>query len=110
MRTWSADETAEFEAPALRAVVIMLWKRKGSKEDLDQHRVICLLAIIGRVLPRVVGSRILAYVENIGLGSDSQRGFRANRATRDAALMLRIICELCGALQSRIEKLEETQR
>ena len=33
VRTWNADETAEFDALALRAVVIMLWKRKCSKED-----------------------------------------------------------------------------
>ena len=36
--TRNADETADFEASTLRAVVIMLWERYGSKEDLDQYR------------------------------------------------------------------------
>ena len=76
---------------------------------LDQYRVICFLAI-SSILPRIVGSKILVYVDNIGLLDNSQRGFRANKATMDAVRVLRIICELCGALQSRIEELEETQR
>ena len=64
VRAWSVDETDEFEASSLRSVVIVLW--------LDQYWVICLLAIISRILARIVGSRILAYVEKIGLLNNSQ--------------------------------------
>ena len=108
--TWNADETAEFETSTLRVVVVMLWKRKVSKEDFDQYLVVRFPAIISRILARNVGSRILAYFEKIGSLNNSQWGFRANKATRDAVLVLRIICELFGSSEPRIEKLEEAQR
>ena len=110
MRTWKADETAEFDTFTLRAVVIMLWKRKGSKEDLDQYRRICFLAIISRILARIVSSLVLAYVEKMGLLNNCQWGFRANRATRDAVLILRIICELFGVFETRSENLGAAHR
>ena len=36
-RPSSLGRIAEIEAPTLRAVLIMLWKRKGSQEELDQY-------------------------------------------------------------------------
>ena len=108
-RTWDADET-EFETSTLCAVVIMLLKRKDSKGRLEAVSGDLLLAIISCVLALFVGSRILAYVEKIGLLHKFRLVFRANRANMHEVLTLRVSCELFGAFGSRIEKLDESPR
>ena len=54
-KMWHTPEGIEWELSTTRAVVIMLWKRKGSPDELDMYRGICLLAIISGILARILG-------------------------------------------------------
>ena len=49
-----------------RAVVVLLWKKKGSRADLDKYRGISLLSICSRILARVLAKRLSAAAEKYG--------------------------------------------
>lgn len=53
-------------------------------DALSSFRPVCLLNTIGKVLEKVISNRLSAYLENEGLISDSQYGFRPGRSTIDA--------------------------
>ena len=93
-KMWHTPEGIEWELSTTRAIVIMLWKRKGSPDDLDMYRDICLLAIISRILARILGTRIARHLEATKQLQNFQWGFRAGRGCRDAILVPRIMCEM----------------
>ena len=102
-KMWHTPEDTEWEPSTTRAVVIMLWKRKGSPEDLDMYRGICLLAIISRILARILGTRIALHLEATKQLQNFQWGFRAGRGCRDAILVLRIMCEMIADVDFAVE-------
>jgi len=63
-------------------VVAVLLPRKGDLTKLDNHRAICLINIVARILSRVAAKRIQCFAEREGLLPNVQWGFRANRSTR----------------------------
>lgn len=75
VRLWEQADTDEvWEAEVLRAVVIMLYKREGDAQDLNNYRGIFLLGLLSRILARLTGSRLLSYLEDIGYLSEAQWG------------------------------------
>ena len=65
--------------------------RKGSKPEglPSSYRPLCLLDEAGKILERVIGSRVTEHVEERGGLSDNQFGFRAGRSTNDAVLHMK---------------------
>ena len=66
-----------------------IWKQqqlillpKPGKPSL--YRPICLLNTLGKLLERVINSRLLEYVEGEGGLADTQYGFQKGRSTVDA--------------------------
>ena len=102
-KLWHTPEETEWESSTTRAVVIMLWKRKGSPDDLDMYRGICLLAIISRILARILGTRIARHLEATKQLQNFQWGFRAGHGCRDAILVLRIMCEMIADVDFAVE-------
>ena len=49
-----------------RGVVVLLWKNKGSRTDLDKYRGISLLSICSRILARVLAKRLARSAEKDG--------------------------------------------
>ena len=81
-RTWP-DETKE-------GWVVPLHK-KGSRNDLNNHRGVCLLPLVSRVRARIFATRIRVWAETLDILGEKQNGFRTGRSTCDATqIVLRI--------------------
>ena len=61
------------------ATIIHLFKRKGNPQVCDNHRGISLLSVAGKILARVLLSRLNEHLERSGLLSESQCGFRKKK-------------------------------
>ena len=77
------------------ATIIHLFKRKGNPQVCDNHRVISLLSIAGKILARVLLNRLNEHLERSGLLPESQCGFRKNRETIDIIFTARQLQEKC---------------
>jgi len=74
-----------------RAIVIPIWKKKGSKRDCGKYRGISLLSHVGKMFSKILEKRIRPIVEP--QLSESQFGFRKGRGCTDAIFALRQLCE-----------------
>ena len=75
------------------ASIIHLFKRKGNPRLCDNHSGISLLSIAGKVLARVLLNRLNEHLEQSGLLSESQCGFRKDRGTIDMIFTARQLQE-----------------
>jgi hypothetical protein len=92
-RMWTTKAT-EWEDQLKTAVGVLLWKQKGDRKKLDNHRMIVLLSIMSRLLAKIVAKRIRRHCEDLHLLPNFQWGFRPNRCTLDVMLILRLISEM----------------
>ena len=76
-------------------IIILLFKRKGNLQVSDNHRGISLLSIAGKILARVLLTRLNEYLEQSGLLPESQCGFKKDRGTIDMILTARQFQEKC---------------
>ena len=58
------------------ASIIHLYKRKGKPQVCDIHRGISLLSIVGKILAKILLNRLNAHLDQAGLISESQCGFK----------------------------------
>ena len=70
-------------------VFVMLWKNKGSKNDLSKYRAIGLLNHAYKILSVILLKRLVS--ECSAFFSDWQAGFRSNRGCRDNIMLLRVL-------------------
>ena len=63
------------------ALIVIIYKKKGERSDCGNHRGIALLSIAGKILAKIVLSRIRPISESIL--PESQCGFRAGKSTGD---------------------------
>ena len=68
-------------------IVVPLFKR-GDRNDRNNYRGVCLLAMCSRVLGRVIAKRLAWWIEHLGLLDENQAGFRKERFTADAMQMM----------------------
>jgi len=76
------------------ASVIHLYKRKGNRQDCNNHRGISLLSIAGKILARILLNRLMTHLEQ-GFLPESQCGFRKERGTADMVFAARQLQEKC---------------
>ena len=62
------------------AKIIPLFK-SGSMVELDNYRPISILPVLSKILERIVYKQLLSHLENNGLLSSFQFGFRSKRST-----------------------------
>ena len=74
------------------AIGVLLWKRKGNRDDVSTYRMIVLLSVGSRLLAKIVAARLRTHSEALQLLPPS------NRSTSGVLLMLRIISELARKL------------
>ena len=74
-----------------KAIVVPIWKRKGSKKDCSTYRGISLLSHVGKMYAKILEQRTRSKTEH--LPSDAQFGFRKGRGCTDAIFALRQLCE-----------------
>ena len=68
-------------------IMVQLFK-KGDRNDRNNYRGVCLLAMCSRVLGRVIAKRLAWWAEHLGLLDENQAGFRRGRSTAVAAQMM----------------------
>ena len=72
--------TAIFPEDWKRATVVPLYKG-GTASKVGNYRPVSLLPLPGKLLEKVVHSALSGHLENNGLLTDAQNGFRKNRST-----------------------------
>ena len=77
------------------ATIIHLFKKKGNPQVCDNHRGISLLSMAGRILARVLMNRLNEHLEQPGLLSESQCGFKKDRGTIDMIFTARQLQDKC---------------
>jgi len=73
------------------AVTVTLYKKKGSRQDCNNHRGITLFSVVGKVLARVILPRLQVLADLILPAN--QCGFRPHRSTIDMIFTLRQLQE-----------------
>ena len=87
---WDQEKTPEDFRDAL---IVALYKNKGSKPDCGNYRGISLLSIAGKIFARVVLNRLMAVSEaNL---PDAQCGFHPGRSTVDMIFTVKQVQEKC---------------
>ena len=76
------------------AIMIVLYKNKGKRDICGNYRGIALLCVVGKVLSRIILTRLTIHISNCVL-PESQCGFRAGRSTSDMIFSARQIQEKC---------------
>ena len=74
-----------------RAVIVPIWKKKGSKRDCGMYRGISLLSHVGKMYAKVLEQRARYNVEPFL--SEAQIDFRKGRGCTDAIFALRQLSE-----------------
>ena len=74
--------------------IVAIYKRKGDKSDCSNYRGIFLLSVAGKILARILLSRLLNSVADVVL-PESQCGFRRDRSTIDMIFVARLLQEKC---------------
>ena len=75
------------------ALIVALYKNKGSKADCGNYRGISLLSIAGKIFARIILNRLIAVSEaNL---PEAQCGFRPGRSTVDMIFTVRQVQEKC---------------
>ena len=80
-------------------LIIPIYKNKGDHKDCGNYRGISLLSIAGKIMGKVIQSRLSEIAESVL--TESQCGFRQNRSTIDMVFSLRQIQE--KAIEQRRE-------
>lgn len=80
-------ESAKFPDALKRATTILVYK-KGDPELLGNYRPISLLSVFSKIVEKVMANHITNHLEENGIYSDNQHGFRRGRGTQDAVLQV----------------------
>ena len=76
------------------AIMIVLYKSKGKRDICGNYRGIALLCVVGKVLSRIMLTRVINHIANVVL-QESQCGFRTGRGTADMIFSARQLQEKC---------------
>ena len=63
--------------------VVPVFKNVGEKYTARNYRPVSLLSVVSKIFEKLVNNRIVDHLENCGLFSDFQYGFRSSRSTAD---------------------------
>lgn len=85
------NNPAELWEESLKIGLVIPLHKKGSRNDPNKYRGVCLLPMGSRIVGRVAASRLRLWAEALDLMDDEQAGFRKGRSTADVAqIMIRI--------------------
>ena len=101
------NDAADWEDSLKIGLVIPLFK-KGDKDDENNYRGVCLLAMASRILARILANRLRYWAEAMNLMDDNQSGFKKGRSTADVTQVMYRIQEDVEDLQKRIHAAGET--
>ena len=67
--------------------VVPVFKNVGERSTAKNYRPVSLLSVVSKVFEKLVNNRIVDHLENCGLFSDFQYGFRSSRSTADLLIV-----------------------
>jgi len=85
----------------LLATLVPIWKKRGSKGNMDNYRPIALMSVIAKLYETIIYNRLEPFLEENGLIGEEQGGFRKKRNTADQQFILKELC------LSRLERREQ---
>jgi len=85
--------TQEVQQDFKDAIIVTIYKKKGDHADCGCQWGILLLSIAGKILAKILQSRLQTLAEDIL--PESQYGFRTIRSTQDMIFTLRQLQEKC---------------
>ena len=91
----SVFEQEQIPAPWLRAIKVPV-KKKGKGDSYQEYRGVTLLSVVGKVFGMIMEARLRWFCEQKGILSDSQFGFREDRACRDPLVVVNEMFERRG--------------
>ena len=65
------------------SLVVPAFKNVGEKSTAKNYCTVSLLSVVSKVFEKLVNNRIVDHLENCGLFSDFQYGFRSSQSTAD---------------------------
>src|SRR6267154_2594041 len=87
MQLFNASITiAAFPSEWKKANVLAVYKKKGSKSEVENYRPISILPILGRLLERAVATQLQQYCDHHSILPVQQFGFRKNSSCELALL------------------------
>ena len=60
------------------SLVVPVFKNVGERSTAKNYRPVTLLSVVSKVFEKLVNKRIVDHLENCGLFSDFQYGFRSS--------------------------------
>ena len=60
---------------------VLVFKNVDERSTAKNYRPVSLLSVVSKVFKKLVNNRIVDHLENCGLFSDCQYGFRSSRST-----------------------------
>ena len=66
---------------------------KGNPDDANNYRAVTLVSCLSNVFTDILNKRVIDWVEEIHVISDSQFGFRRGRSTTDAIFLLQSLLQ-----------------
>ena len=76
-----------------RLGIITFIFKKGRRNNPSNYRGICVLSSLGKVLTGILSTRIVRWIEEKFILSESQAGFRKDRSTVDHIFVLKTILD-----------------
>ena len=105
------NERADKWEDSLKCGQIIPLHKKGSRNDTNNYRGVCLLPISSRILARVLSKRLRWWSEELGLLDENQSGFRPGRSTPDASqIIMRIQEDVTDLVKRRRSERAERQQ
>ena len=63
--------------------MVPVFKNAGERSTAKNYRPVSLLSLVSKVFEKLVNNRVVDHLEQSGLFSDVQYGFRPSRSTAD---------------------------
>lgn len=82
------DKRADRWDESLKVGLMVPLHKKGDRNDRNNYKGVCLLAMGSRILARVVAKRLAWWAEHLSLLDENQAGFRKGRTTADVVQMM----------------------
>ena len=64
-------------------IMVLAFKNVGERSTAENYRLVSLLSVVSKVFKKLLNNRIVDHLENCGLLSDFQYGFRSFRSNAD---------------------------
>ena len=101
------EKGQEFWEDSLKVGQVIPLFKKGDRNNVNNFRGVCLLAMGSRVTARIAADRLRIWAETMKLLDDDQAGFRKKRSTADVTQIMVRIQEDSSDLFKRAEKAQE---